>query len=187
MDVPADLPAVLAARRPARQVREGAQQSRRFDLGQPDRRRHAPQVEGPAGDGRPIAGLPVLRRRARPGRSHRQHRHQDRRHVLRPVQDPGGPATQARLRQRGLGVQRPAGEPRVRRRAGHGGGGVQGAGPLHAARRPHRRRRRLRGSSSSLVGRASPTSCTCPRCRATASGTLSSWCRWRSPDSPWPC
>ena len=144
LDVPRHLPAVLAARRTAGEVRQGAQQPRRLHPRQPDRRRRPPEVEGPAGHRRHVAGLAVLRRRARPRGRHRQHRQQDRGAVLRPLPDPGRPTAEARLRQRGVGLQRPAGEPRVRRRARHGGRGDQEAGPLDPPGQPHRRRRRLR-------------------------------------------
>ena len=144
LDVPRHLPAVLAARRAAGEVRQGAEQPRRLHPRQPHRRHQPPEVEGPAGDRRHLPGLAVLRRRARPGGRHRQHRQQDRRPVLRPLPDPRRQAAEARLRQRGVGLQRPAGEPGLRRGARHRSRGDQAAGPLHAAGRPHRRRRRLR-------------------------------------------
>ena len=186
LDVPGHLPAVLAARRAAGEVRQGAEQPRRLHPRQPHRRRQPPEVEGPAGHRGHLAGLTVLRRRARPGGRHRQHRQQDRRPLLRPLPHPRRQAAEARLRQRRLRLQRPAGEPRLRRRARHGGGGDQTAGALHLAGRPHRRRRRLRRSSCCCTRRASRTSCTCRRCRATASGTPSSWCRWPCSGSCWP-
>ena len=114
LDVPGHLPAVLPARRPARQVRARAEQPRRLDARQPHRRRHAPQVEGPARDGRHLAGLAVLRRRPRPGGRDRQHRQQGRGSLLRPAAHPGGPAAEAGVRQRGVGLQRPAREPDLR-------------------------------------------------------------------------
>ena len=152
LDVPRHLPAVLAARRPAGEVRQGAEQPRRLHPRQPDRRRQPPEVEGPAGHRRHLAGLAVLRRRARPRGRHRQHRQQDRGPVLRPLPHPGRQAAEARLRQRGVGLQRPAREPGLRRRARHRGGGDQAAGPLHAA-----------GRASSAAASATASSCCCTR------------------------
>ena len=144
LDVPRHLSAVLPARRAAGEVRQGAEQPRRLHPRQPHRRRQPPALEGPAGDHRHVAGLAVLRRRARPRGRHRQHRQQDRRPLLRPLPDPRRQAAEARLRQRRVGLQRPAREPRLRRGARHRGGGDQAAGPLDTAGQPHRRRHRLR-------------------------------------------
>ena len=69
---------------------------------------------------------------------------QGRRAVLRPVPGARGPAPQARLRQRLVGLQRPAREPCLRRRARHGDRRDQAARACDLAGQPHRRRRGVR-------------------------------------------
>ena len=72
--------------------------------------------------------------------------------VLRPLPDPGRQAAEARLRQRGVGLQRPAGEPRS-------------SPPCSArrSRRPRSRASRPCRPASSAAASATPSSCCCTR------------------------
>ena len=64
------------------------------------------------GERRPVSSVPVLRRRPWPRRWARAARVADRGRVLAPPAHPAGQATEAHLRQRGVGLQRTSGRTR---------------------------------------------------------------------------
>ena len=153
LDVPGHLPAVLPARRPAREVRQGPEQPRRLHPRQPHGRREPPEVEGPAGDRGHVAGLAVLWRRARPRGRHRQHRQQDRRHVLRPLQDPADRRPKLVFASVASGYNGLLENPVFAAVLGTEVAETKQQGLSHPARRPHRRRRRLRRVPAAARGR----------------------------------